>query len=359
MCTLSCLFIQLRRVMACVVLLGVALLCATGQGPAQAASAPKPERPLFGLALGSGSLEDNSFNQMQLSGMRLARPKFGVDYLVEKPASMADNERALRYLIEQGATVIICGGGWHMKGPADTLAREFPHVFFIILDDTAVEYLPNVASVTFRQNEGSYLVGALSAIVSKSDHVCFIGASDFNVINDFQVGFEAGVQRIAPQARLDVAYIDAHPEAEGKIPFDLPEVAEAMAEQMYADGCEVIYAVAAGSNRGVFNAAVRAGAFAVGVDSDQDSMAPGFVLTSMMKRLDKAILFIVEKALDGTLANEAYSLGLKEGGVALSPMTYTAPLVDDVEMRRVRYLRHLIERGELDVPSAIAVPNGG
>jgi len=335
---------SLHRVLATALVAGLLLLCAPGSHAGDA--------PLFGLATGLGGIEDDSYNDMLYNGMVLARAKLGIRYLVETPRTPEDDIPIMEALMDRGCTVIIAGGGYHMIEPVEILSRRRPDVTFVLVDDVAASYPPNVASVTFRQNEGSFLAGALAALVSETGRVGFVGAADLPIINDFLVGYRAGARHVRPATRLDLAYV-ATDLPEGQSPFEAPQQGRDVALRLYGQGCDVVFAVAAGSNRGVFQAARESQAFAIGVDSDQDHMAKGYVLTSMLKRLDTAILLVVEKILEGRLENRNFSLGLSEGGVGLSSMTYTRMLIPREVQQQLDILAQEINAGDIRVPTTM------
>ena len=343
----SCYFRVVPAFVAGCLLVGV-FLAVTGLG----SEAKQQPESLFGLATGIGDIEDDSYNDMLYNGMVLSRAKLGIQYLVETPERVEDDVPVMESLIGRGCRVIIAGGGYHMIEPVERLSRKYPDVVFVLMDDVAASYPENVASVTFRQNEGSFLAGALAAMTSETGRIAFLGAADLPVINDFLVGYKQGARYVRPGVKVNVAFI-ASVLQEGRNPFEASLLAESLAGKLYESDNDIIFAVAAGSNRGVFRAARDYQSFAIGVDSDQDHMAKGYILTSMLKRLDRAIVRMVQKILDGTLENRNYSLGLKEDGVGLSPMTYTRMLVSPEVQQRIDILRRAIEAGEIDVDTTM------
>lgn len=305
---------------------------------------------LFGLVTGTGGLGDKAFNDMQYNGMLYAKKNYGINFIYTAPQSMADDEPAMETLIKKGANVIFAGGGFHMIDPVDHLARKYPQVKFIILDDFAKEYLPNVASVTFKQNEGSFLIGALSAMQTKTKKIGLIAATDINVLQDFITGYKAGAEYIDPSVRVTVKFI-------GKMddqtpPFANPKKAYKIATTLYkAENVDIIYQVASASGMGVFNAAKESGSYAMGVDSDQDYLAEGFILTSMMKRLDQGVNMVIDEILKGKFSNKAYKLGLNENGVSLTPMIYTKQLIKPENLQRLKDITEKIKQKNIIVPS--------
>ncbi len=331
----------------------IAALCILTALCAQPLSAAQNTKPPLkvGLVTGMSGKDDSSFTLMQQAGLAIAHAKHNIEYKVLSPAQVSDQEPLLQQLAEQKFDMVIAGEGYNMKDPVNKLASQFPDTHFVILDHPAASYPDNVTSITFRQNEASYLAGALAAYASPDAPLGFLGASSFPIINDFRIGFEAGAKRINPNAQFIVTYL-GQPSEEFN-PFNSPGKAAQLAKNMYDSGVQVIFAVAANSNQGVFDVAKETRKQVIGVDSDQDAKVPGQVLTSVMKRLDIAVLFAVEKMLAGALKNRNYSLGLKENGVSLTPMIYTGALFSDLKLRQLKVLRHEISTGRTEVPTAM------
>ncbi len=303
---------------------------------------------LFGLVTGYGGLGDKAFNDMQFNGMLLAKRNFGIEFIYESPSTWGTDLEVLDRIINRGASVIIAGGGFHMIDPVDIYARKYPDIIFIILDDFAKEYLPNIATISYRQNEGSFLVGALSALETSTNTIAMIGATDIEIINDFYNGFEAGAKHINPNIKIFKKYIGSIDDVVS--PFANPQKAQVIADDLYANhNVDIIYQVASGSGIGVFNSARNNKKFAIGVDSDQDYLAEGFVLTSMMKRLDLSINMIIEHILNETFENKAYKLGLKENGVSLSPMNFTKNIISQKSLNHIDMLKQDIIEGKIQV----------
>jgi len=307
---------------------------------------------LFGLATGYGGLGDKAFNDMQFKGMLLAKKNHQINFIYEAPDENKDDASVIESLIAKKANIIIAGGGFHMVDPVDSLALKYPQVKFIIIDDQAKHYYPNVASIQFKQNEGSFLIGALCAMESKTKKVAMLGADNITIINDFYEGFKSGVAYIDPEIKPIIRYISDTDKTNS--PFANPQVAHKIADQLYqSENVDIIYQVAAGSGMGVFNSAKQNKKFAIGVDSDQDYLAEGYILTSMMKNLDIAIDMIVGKILSEGFSNTPYKLGLKEKGVGLSDMSFTKENVNPDTIQRLKQIETDIIQGILIVPTLI------
>ncbi|MEW6261716.1 MAG: BMP family ABC transporter substrate-binding protein [Thermodesulfobacteriota bacterium] len=304
----------------------------------------------FGLATGLAGLGDQSFNDMQYNGMILAKKKYGISFIYDSPTKVEDDIPVIEGLIKKGCNVIIAGGGYHMKEPVDLLSGKYPAVQFIILDDFAKEYHKNICSVVLRQNEGSFLVGALAAQMTKTGNIAVMGAVNIDIINDFIIAYIAGAKYINNSMNIIVKYIS---EKDRKVnPYTSPEVAKELSLELYdQDKVDVIFGVATASNLGIFSAAKEKAKYAIGVDSDQDFHAKGLVLTSMMKRLDLALVYIIGLFLDNKIENKPYSIGLKENGVGLTPMTYTRHIILDSCLEKLDQIKADIINHKIIVPT--------
>jgi basic membrane protein A len=252
----------------------------------------------------------------------------------------------------EGADVIFAGSGWSMVEPVDVLAREYPDIKFVIFDDFAKEYLPNVASVTFKQNEGSFLAGAFAALQTTTGRIGVIGGLDIPVINDFIVGYEAGARFINPNIRIYTDFISRHNATSN--PFSDPDTAHKIAMEMYGRrDVDIIFGVAGASGFGIFNAASQMGQYAIGVDSDQDYLAEGTILTSMMKRMDKSIEMLAGIILAGRFENKPYMLGLVEECIGLSEMEFTRDKIPTTTLDAINNIKSQIVSGEIVVPTKL------
>lgn len=304
--------------------------------------------PVVGMAVGRTGPGDHAYNDMLIMGGRLINKKYGVDFHVGVPEAEGE-EAALRGLVEQGCSLVFAGSAYYREA-VDKLALEFPGTHFVLFDGMAKRYLKNVSSVTFRSSEASFLAGVLAARISRTQSVCIVGGQKFPAIVDFIVGFEAGALYAKPQIGVTVRYFQEA--SEDFNPWDAPEVGERLAAELVeTKNCDVIFGVAGSSNRGVFKVVEKKGIYAMGVDSDQDFLAPGYILTSVMKRCDTAVVRLTGFFIEQRLKNRNYSFGLAEYGVGLSPMTYTLPLVDKETLITLDKLRFAIAGGKVQVPS--------
>lgn len=303
----------------------------------------------FGLITSVGKLGDKSFKDMLYKGMLLAQKKFNINYEFESPGSKDEFTQILDDFIKKGCNVIFCTS-FDFVNYVDTYAVKYPEIKFILIDTFAKNYHPNVASITFKQNEGSFLVGALGALMTKSGNIGVIGAANYQVINDFFIGYEAGARYITNDIKIYSEYISDYNRKQN--PWEDPKTAKVIAIRMATKkNIDMIYGVAAASNLGIFNGCKEAGIYAFGVDIDQDYLEQGTILSSMLKRLDKSLVFLIGKILDEKFENKKYVLGLKEAGVSLSEMLYTKHLIGEDNLNKLKEIEKKILDKTIVVPT--------
>ena len=262
-----------------------------------------------GMILGSGGLGDRSFNDSGYAGLQEAQRKFGIRFETVDFASEEDNLEALRQLARQEYDLII-GVGFENAPLIETVAKEFPDQNFAIIDSIAEG--DNVVSVIYREQEGDFLMGVLTAMLTESKKVGFIGGMDISIIRRIESGFKQGV-----------TYQDSSVEIVSDLAgtFSDPEV-----------GVDVIYAAAGRTGLGVIEAAKETGNLTIGASGDQRYLAPGNMVGNRPKRVETAVLTLVEEVKDGQFTAGTRSLGLKEEGLALGP--FDENLVTDAMLER-------------------------
>jgi basic membrane protein A len=217
------------------------------------------------------------------------------------------------------------------------VAGDFPRIRFAIID--AVVDLPNVQSIVFKEHEGSFLVGMMAAMASKSGKVGFVGGMDIPLIRKFQCGYEQGAKYVNPQVQVSASMTGTTPAA-----WNDPTRGAELARSQFASGVDVIFAAAGGTGIGIYQAARDAGRLAIGVDSNQNHLQPGTMLTSMVKRVDVAVYQAFKGVKPGVT-----SLGLKEGGVDVALDEYNAGLVSAAMKQKVDAARSDIVAGRIKV----------
>lgn len=267
-----------------------------------------------------GGKFDKSFNEAAFRGMEQWKKEIGKAYLEYEIANESQRESAIRRMAEQGAGPII-GIGVGQAASIEKIAKEFPKLKFAIVDMEVA--LPNVQSVVFKEQEGSFLVGALAAMASKTGKVGFVGGMDIPLIRKFQCGYEQGVKFGNPKIEVFANMIGHTGSA-----WNDPARGGALAKAQFSKGADVVFAAAGGSGMGVYQAAKDSHKLAIGVDGNQNYLHPGTMLSSMLKRVDVAVYNVLKGHKPGLTP-----LGLKEGGVDYAMDVHNAKLVT-VDMRQ-------------------------
>lgn len=332
-------------------LASVALAVATALLPARS-SEPAPHGPhqdvRVGLVFDVGGRGDKSFNDAAYEGVARSADELGVQIELLEPTGAEDREAAMRLFAARGFDLVI-GVGFIFSTDINVVARAFPSTRFACID-----YAPpmegampeNVAGLTFREEEGSFLVGAVAGIVTKTKHVGFVGGMDIPLIHKFEAGYRAGVAQACPACVVHAAYAGSTPEA-----FRDPVKGKALAVAQISQGADVLYHAAGTTGHGVFEASRDMGVKAIGVDADQHDEMPGTVITSMIKRGDVAVFDTVKAVAEGRFHGGLLSFGLAEDGVGyVSDGPHGAAITADVR-DRVAQLRARIVRGEIKVPA--------
>lgn len=261
-----------------------------------------------------GGKFDKSFNEAAYNGAERWKKETGKAYLDFEIANPTQRDQATKRMVERGANPIV-GVGFSQGASIEKAAKENPKMQFAIIDFVVDQ--PNVQSIVFKEQEGSFLVGMMAALASKSGKVGFIGGMDIPLIRKFQCGFEQGAKYANPKAEVFANMTGTTPAA-----WNDPTRGGELAKAQFAKGADVIFAAAGGTGMGVYQAAKDNGKLAIGVDSNQNHLQPGTMLTSMVKRVDVAVY----NAFKGTKPGIS-SLGLKEGGVDYALDQHNAKLV--------------------------------
>ncbi len=302
---------------------------------------------VVGFLIPSSGLGDHSFNDMTYAGLVRARNDFKFELIREKAPDHTEQSRAtgLEKLLKRGATVVVANG-WEYRTVIRDAAVKNPGVKFII-HDVPVTAGDNLVSTVYGQHEGAFLAGALAAWMTRSGKIGFMGGENMPVLHAFLKGYEEGAVHGKPDIELVSLFLGDSKDARSG--FDNPALAYKKAREMYGEGVDIIFTVAGLSGNGAIRAAGESKKFVIGVDADQDYMARGHVLTSVMKRLDRTTYKELEALMKGAFKPGIHLYGLKEGGVALSPMKYTRDLIGADIMGRLKDLEKRIVDGEIVV----------
>lgn len=303
--------------------------------------------PRVALVFDIGGRGDGSFNDAAYRGMERAVVDLGVQALYVERKRNLELDHALREAAESEAGLII-GVGFAFSEKLQTLARKYPAKKFVSVDFSAKSgaILPaNLSGVQFKEEEGSYLVGAMAALKSATGTIGFIGGMDSPLIRKFEAGYQAGARAVRPEIRVDSEYAGITARA-----FNDPQTGYRLARRMYAAGADIIYHAAGATGAGLFRAAEEMNRLAIGVDRDQYDMAPGHVLTSMTKRVDVAVFDSVNAFVRGEFVGGLKILGLKEQGVGFVDNDQNRKLIPAEIRDRVRALQAKIVADEMLVP---------
>ncbi|MES2522378.1 MAG: BMP family ABC transporter substrate-binding protein [Gemmatimonadota bacterium] len=343
----------MRRTLLFVVALLVAHLALLTVRPSGATVADNTEGLDVGIVFDVGGRGDKSFNDgAYLGGDRAARD-LGARVRYIEPGEGSDREAGLRLLAAEGLDLVI-GVGFIFTDDINTLSREYPGVKFADVDyavatDSLGNPLPmpqNLVALKFREEEGSFLVGALAALVGKSKKIGFVGGMDIALIHKFEAGYRAGVTHVCPDCQVIAQYAGVTPEA-----FRNPGRGKELALSQYNQGVNVIFHAAGSTGLGVFEAARTAGKFGIGVDADQFPEAPGYVLTSMVKGIDESVYQAIKAVKEGTFKPGIQQFGLAEKGVGYVYDANNRALIPDSVKTRLDGLTADIIAGRIKVPS--------
>ncbi len=286
------------------------------------------------LVYGTGGKFDKSFNEAAYAGAEKFKAETGIDYRDFEPTGDTQGEQAIRNFASKGYNpVVAVSFAW--TSAVEKVAAEFPDTKFVIVD--SVVDLPNVRSVVYKEEEGSYLVGILAGMASKTGKVGFVGGMDIPLIRKFECGYEQGARAANPSIEV-LQNMTGTTGAAWNDPVRGGELTKNQIDQ----GADVIYAAAGATGLGVLQTAADNGKLSIGVDSNQNYLHPGSVLTSMVKRVDLAVYNAYSDAKGDKFSAGVQALGVKEDGVAYALDEHNAKLVTD-EMKAA------VEKAKADI----------
>jgi basic membrane protein A len=301
-----------------------------------------------GLVFDVGGRGDKSFNDAAWEGISRAARELGVTTEILEPTGAEDREAAMRLFAARGFDLVI-GVGFIFSTDVNVVAAAFPSARLAAIDyaprpDGVIP--PNVAGLVFREEEGSFLVGAVAGLLSKTRHVGFVGGMDIPLIHKFEAGFREGARAVVPGCQVSIAYAGTTPEA-----FRDPVKGKALAVSQISAGADVIYHASGTTGHGVFEACRDMGVKAIGVDSDQYDEMPGTVVTSMIKRGDVAVFDTIVAVTKNEFRGGLHAFGLAEEGVGYVSEGPHGAGIPPAVRARVAELRAAIVRGEIKVPA--------
>ncbi|HUE82553.1 MAG TPA: BMP family ABC transporter substrate-binding protein [Pyrinomonadaceae bacterium] len=318
----------------------------------QSQSAADNSRIHVGMVFDIGGKDDRSFNAAAWEGAKRAAQDLPIVLRDIEPGNPTSIEPAMRAFAERGYDLII-GVGFAQAPIMELVAKDYPNINFAIID--GVSQLPNVASLVFKEHEGSYLVGMLAAQNTRTGTIGFIGGMDIPLIHRFAKGYEEGARAVNPDIRVVQNYVGVTDHA-----WNNPGKGKELALAQIGKGADVLFTAAGNSGLGAFDAVEQQGKregrathFVIGVDSNQNMVKPGFVLTSMVKRVDNAVYKIVGDVVKGEFHPGLHIYGLEEDGVGYSLDEHNQSLLTEEALKTVEEAKQKIISGQIKVTDAM------
>ena len=329
-------------------LLALVTGCGGGQEPAKnSKDAPKDAAKKFKVAyVISNNLGDKSFFDSGFAGLEKAKAELGIEYKVIQSANSADWEPNLKAAAEEDYDLIIAAAS-QMHDAVKTVAPQFPDKKFVYLDDIVDG--KNVASIIFAQNEGSFIAGALASLMTTHTElpgmnpekiVGWVGGADIAVLHDFLIGYEQGAKAVDPDTKVLSSFAGS---------FSDPAKGKELTLAQYSQGADIVMNVASATGIGILEGAKDAGKYAIGVDSDQDGVYPGSILSSMLKRIDNACFDQIKLAMDKKWKAGSFEYGLKNKGVGLTDMTVMGDKIPKDVREKLKAIEAKVASGEIVV----------
>jgi basic membrane protein A and related proteins len=305
-----------------------------------------------GIVFDIGGKDDRSFNAAAWQGVQRAAKDLPIILRDIEPGTPNAIEPAMRAFAERNFDLII-GVGFAQAPIMEMVAKDYPHIQFAIID--GMSQLPNVASLIFKEHEGSYLVGILAAKASRTGTIGFLGGMDIGLIHRFAKGYEEGARSINPNIRVIENYVGVTDAA-----WNNPGKGKELSLAQISKGADVIFTAAGNSGLGAFDAVEQQGKqngrathFVIGVDSNQNMVKPGFVLTSMVKRVDNAVYEIVNDVVNHRFSPGIHVFGLEKDGVGYAMDEYNKDLVSPEALEAAEAAKKKIIAGEIKVTDAM------
>jgi basic membrane protein A and related proteins len=299
------------------------------------------KRLVVGVVFDSGGRGDKSFNDSAWAGIERAQTEYDIDAKPVESKSEKDYEPNLTEMAEQGADIVFAVG-INMKSALEKVAPNYPNVKFAIID--APVSAPNVRALLFKEEEGSFLAGYLAGLMTKTNKIGFVGGMQIPLIEKFAAGYEAGARTANPAVQmLPEKYTGS---------WDNVDNAKVAASVLFNSGADIVYHAAGRAGLGVIAAAKEQGKYAIGVDSDQDYLEPGTVLTSMVKRVDEAVYSTIKDIRNGKFSAGEVVYDLKAGGVGLSEMKHTKDAIGADKLAKVNDVAEKVKSGDIQVPAS-------
>jgi basic membrane protein A len=299
-----------------------------------------------GIVFDIGGKDDKSFNAAAWEGVNRARDELGIFLRDVEPGDPTSIEPSMRAFAERGYDLIV-GVGFAQAPIMNDVARDYPNVKFAIID--GVIDLPNVASLIYKEHEGSFLVGMIAARASKTGKIGFVGGMDIPLIHKFHTGYAEGARYANPKIEVFENYVGVTDAA-----WNNPGKGKELAKAQLARGADVIFQAAGNSGLGVFDAAEETRTLAIGVDSNQNWVKPGFILTSMIKRVDISVFNSVKEMVEGRFKGGIHEFGMDTDEIDYALDDYNRNLIPQTVIDEVERAKQDIIAGRIKVTDAMA-----
>ena len=330
----------------------IVLIAATLTGCSDTAASQDHSKIRVGIVFDIGGKDDRSFNAAAWQGVQRAAQDLPIILRDIEPGTPNAIEPAMRAFAERNFDLII-GVGFAQAPIMDLVAKDYPHIQFAIIDGDSK--LPNVTSLQFREHEGSYLVGILAAKATRTNTIGFLGGMDIGLIHRFAKGYEEGAKSVNPNIRVIENYVGVTDAA-----WNNPGKGKELSLAQIGKGADVIFTAAGNSGLGAFDAVEQQGTqngrathFVIGVDSNQNGVKPGFVLTSMIKRVDNVVYNIVKDVVNKQFQPGPHYFGLDKDGVGYAMDDFNKNLVSPDALEAAETAKKKIIAGEIKVTDAI------
>ena len=340
--------IVMAVMLACALLAG----CGKSEDIALPTSSSAQSELKAACILGVGGLGDQGYNDLIYAGMERAKNELGIDFDYAEPKQVSDFEQIMRDMSDSGEYIVIICVGFDQMDALSTVAPDYPEQNYAFID--GVIDADNIVSYSCCEQEGSFLVGAMAALMKQdaaayglnsNNQIAFVGAMENDTILRFAAGYDAGAKYINPDIEVDIKYVG------GDNPFGDTTTAKEIALSQFNTGSDIIYQAAGGSGLGVFTAAQEADFMSIGCNSNQNTIDPDHIIASMLKRVDTAAFEIVKAASEGTLQpGEQVVLGLAQGGIGYTLEGSNIQISDEI-VEQLKGLEQKIINGEIEVPA--------
>lgn len=316
--------------------------CSLAAGPVTTNAAPHKLK--VALVVAFTGLGDRGFCDSANAGLQRAIKQLGIAGKVIEPKSESEYLEQYRALSAEGYDLII-GLTSGIASEVEELADEFPRTRYAIIDYVPSKPHPQVAGLSFTEHEGSFLAGALAGMMTKTGKIGYVGGIDTPLLRKFQVGYIEGAKYVNPKVETISVIAGA---------FGDPTKGKELALSLFNRGCDIVYHAAGKTGDGVIAAAKEMGKYAIGVNTDQDYIAPGTVLTSMVKRVDNAVYNCINDTINGRFKGGSYVYGLKDGGVSLTDFRYTKNAIPSQVQARLKTIEKDLIEGKIKVTDPTA-----